>query len=753
MMVRVPTYATYINMMNGALKNKQLVDQYSFQSITGLKSQTYSGYGMQAYSIVSMEAALSVNNNYMSNNEIISVELDTMNTSLDSIQKTINDFKSALTAFSGGVAGSTTQGKTDPTGGEITFTSNDPDDYIGKTIIIDGTEFKFATDSNGNNIDISGKTTSAEIMTALKDKVNASFPDNDFNFNGSTFTYPLNSVNENSTVLKATGVTTGEPKSESTATVGNITPDYTGGEITFSSNDINDYLGKTITVNGVQYTFANDGNGNNIDISGATTAEEIMTALKNKLPANSDFTFDGATFKFPLYTINGASSVLKANGVTTGEPHTMSNDQYQEMKNLQNQAFAAMKMLADSLNTFVNGKYLFGGGVSNEPPVNFPFSTLEEFQAYYNGIDVKYPSSSAASLTNMEFDGESLGSITLEGSGGNTGTITAGNAGGFLKESVKANDKTTGDLTFDKNNNTIKATEYGAFNTLKAGDTLVIGGNAAGANGKAYVIKSVSADGKTITVEDSTPIAADATVSPNNDITFSTSYPVGSVINMEGFGSNISPQVQVTGISDDGTQLYVTVDSGRFPTEGSPVTFDADGKWSMKSDSYYQGGTLSSTKRISDNQSITFDITAQDPVFEQLFRALGEIAQGNMVDTRNPADDIDSLIDSDQAKNRVEDALDLIQDALFNSSANASVQNADLYTVLAKVNSQTVVMKNVSDNQTLVKTNLETNISSLKNVDKTEAAVKLQLAMTNLEASYSVLQASMNLSLLNFMNN
>src|SRR5699024_5146443 len=124
-------YATYINMMNGALKNKQLVDQYSFQSITGLKSQTYSGYGMQAYSIVSMEAALSVNNNYMSNNEIISVELDTMNTSLDSIQKTINDFKSALTAFSGGVAGSTTQGKTDPTGGEITFTSNDPDDYIG----------------------------------------------------------------------------------------------------------------------------------------------------------------------------------------------------------------------------------------------------------------------------------------------------------------------------------------------------------------------------------------------------------------------------------------------------------------------------------------------------------------------------------------------------------------------------------------------------------------------------------------------
>lgn len=91
-MVRVPTYSTYINMMNGALKNKQLVDQYSFQSITGLKSQTYSGYGMSAYSIVSLEAALTVNNNYMENNSILEVELNTINTSLESIQSTIKDF-------------------------------------------------------------------------------------------------------------------------------------------------------------------------------------------------------------------------------------------------------------------------------------------------------------------------------------------------------------------------------------------------------------------------------------------------------------------------------------------------------------------------------------------------------------------------------------------------------------------------------------------------------------------------------------
>ena len=80
-----------------------------------------------------------------------------------------------------------------------------------------------------------------------------------------------------------------------------------------------------------------------------------MNALKDKLPSNPEFKFEGTKFSFPLYTINGSSTVLKANGVTTGEPHTMSNDQYQEMKQLQTTAFSTLKMLVDGLHTFVNG--------------------------------------------------------------------------------------------------------------------------------------------------------------------------------------------------------------------------------------------------------------------------------------------------------------------------------------------------------------------------------------------------------------
>lgn len=637
-MTRIPTYANYVNMLNQTMKNKQQLDTYNYQAITGLKAQNYSGYGSSAFNIVSFEASLNVTQNFLDTNDILNIEVKAMNTAMDAVSKAIADFKSSLTSFSG-------------------------------------------------------------------------------------------------------------------MDLGNITPDYTGGELNFSSNDINDYLGKTLTIDGVKYTFANDSNGNNIDISGATTAEDIMTALKDKLPANPDFKFEGTKFTFPLYTVNGSSTVLNATGVTTGEPHTMSAEQSQEMANLQQQAFSTMLQLVDSLNVSANGKYLFGGGVSTEPPINFPFKTLDDFQQYYNGTSIKYPTSGNANLSNWSFTSKETGDLTLSrgAAGGNSGVIGAENAGAFLRESVIGGAQTTGDLTFNVDKNTVNATEYGAFNNLKAGDTMVIGGNDAGTNAKAYIIKSVSADGKTITFENSTPVQADLTVADGGDIKFSSSYPVGSVIDMSGFGNNISPQVQVTGISDDGTQLYVSVDPSRWPAAGAPQTIDASSKWEMQTSSYYKGGELSSEHLLSGNQSLTMDITASNPAFEKLFRALGEIAQGNMIDTRNPADEFDGLIDNSQTSQRIENGLDLIADGLYNKGMNNSKTNADLYTVMAKLNSNAVVLKSVIDSQTLVKKNLEDSISSLKDVDRTEAAAKALLAAGNLDASYAVINTAMSVSLLNYL--
>ena len=637
MITRVPTYNTYLNMVQQTTNLKTKIDLYSYQMTTGIRYQEYSGYGMQAHTMVNLESMLGVTQSYLDNNKVINIENNTISTALEGINETISDFKSTLTS------------------------------------------------AIGMDLD-------------------------------------------------------------------SASPDITGGSITFGSNNVADYMNTTLTVNGVQYTFSNNDTGNNIDISAAQNGTDVMQALQNKLPANSSFTFEENTFSFPLYTIDGPSTVLQVTGVTTGDAHSMSDDQYNQLTILQNTAFSTLKMLTDALNTQVNGKYIFGGGTANTAPINFPFGNLEEFQAYYDGENILFPSNPSALMCNKTYDSNDTGAITIASTGGNTGTLTAANAGAFLHEAINANAQNVGELNFSTFNNTITSTQYGAFNTIGEGDTLVIGGDGAGTNAKVYVVKSVSSDGKTITVDDSTPIAEDLTITPDStvadeSITFSTSLPVGTVLTLDGFNdNNLASHIQITGVSADGSTLTFTADPSLIPN----TTYQPSKDISLNAETYYQGGSLTSEKRISDNQSITFDITGGDAVFQKMFEALGTIAQGNIVSsfdaTQGETGDINTTL------NRVNDAMDLIQSAIYSSGVSDSYEtNPDIYTVLAKVNANSVVLNNVSEMQTTVKANLQNSIYSIKNVDQTEAAIMALMATNNLNASYACLQQVMNVSLLNYM--
>lgn len=637
MITRVPTYNTYLNMVQQTTNLKTKIDLYSYQMTTGIRYQEYSGYGMQAHTMVNLESMLGVTQSYLDNNKVINIENNTISTALEGINETISDFKSTLTS------------------------------------------------AIGMDLD-------------------------------------------------------------------SASPDITGGSITFGSNNVADYMNTTLTVNGVQYTFSNNDTGNNIDISAAQNGTDVMQALQNELPANSSFTFEENTFSFPLYTIDGPSTVLQVTGVTTGDAHSMSDDQYNQLTILQNTAFSTLKMLTDALNTQVNGKYIFGGGTANTAPINFPFGNLEEFQAYYDGENILFPSNPSALMCNKTYDSNDTGAITIASTGGNTGTLTAANAGAFLHEAINANAQNVGELNFSTFNNTITSTQYGAFNTIGEGDTLVIGGDGAETNAKVYVVKSVSSDGKTITVDDSTPIAEDLTITPDStvadeSITFSTSLPVGTVLNLDGFNdNNLASHIQITGVSADGSTLTFTADPSLIPN----TTYQPSKDISLNAETYYQGGSLTSEKRISDNQSITFDITGGDAVFQKMFEALGTIAQGNIVSsfdaTQGETGDINTTL------NRVNDAMDLIQSAIYSSGVSDSYEtNPDIYTVLAKVNANSVVLNNVSEMQTTVKANLQNSIYSIKNVDQTEAAIMALMATNNLNASYACLQQVMNVSLLNYM--
>ena len=644
-MTRVLTYMTNMNLLSSTLKNKQVFELYNFQATTGLKAQSYSGYGVSAYSIVNLEATLNVTKNFLENNKLLSTEINAMATSMDAITDAALDIRTMLNNFS-------------------------------------------STDAS------------------------------------------------------------------------QLTPDYTGGEITFTDNNEATYIGKTITINGTQYTFsANDGTGNNIDLSGIAAdsgtegyASKVMQALKDKIDPTGtypDYKFDGATFKFPLYTINGGSTILSATGVKTGEPYTMNQDQAHNLSDLQNFAFTSMQLIADALNVSANGKYLFGGGDATGSPINFPFNNLQEFQDYYDGINIKFPDSSSANLCNRTVTNKQTGGLTIDKIEGNKFTITPDVAGGFLETVVIANPSTTGKLTFNADKNTLNATEYGAFSAIQPGDTLVLSGTAN--NNNSFVVKSVSADGKTITFEDQDGhnIVDEAAIDDPTGITISTSFPIGTVIDLNNMASNVAPRVQVTGVNGDGS-LNVTADPNYFNAD---TTYIADSSsWSMSTMSYYTGGDLNLTRRVSENQSITLDITANDSGFEKIFRALGQVAQANIVDTTNPADAV-GLIDVNKAQNILHEAMKLMQSGIDDSGETTRTStNSSIYAITAKLSANKVMLNSVDENLGMVQSNLVDSIDSLKNVDKTEAATKAILAQTNLEASYSILQNALNMSLLNYLD-
>lgn len=535
-MVRVPTYASAMNLLNRTMQTKSMVDMYSYQATTGIKYANYAGYGMSASNIVNMEASLSVTQNFIDNNVILNTTIKAMSTVMENIEDSVSSFKSQL-----------------------------------------------------NN-----------ALSALSD-------------------------------------------------------------------------------------------------------------LENGKPVSSDV----------------AASISE----------------------LQTVAFAGMSLLSDSLNTSVAGKYIFGAG-SSAAPTQFKFSTLEQFQKYYDGINVQYPTTSNANLSSREVNAATSGNLTVSkdaGAADNEFVLSA--AKGFTSTAVTGGEATTGNLTFSAADNTLKASVRGAFNTIGAGDTMLFDDGAG--NTKAYIVSSVSADGKTITFSDETPVTADATFADGKNasgdaVSINTSFAVGTVVDFNG-SSEVAPTMQVVGIKDNG-DLIVRADESYFGT--LPVTIDAADKWSMTSNSYYIGGSATETFRVSDNQSITLDVSANDSVFDKLFRAFGMIAQGNLVQT----DADGNVTNADEVNQLVNDAMDFLQSAIDNNGRSTGGKNETLSLVIAKVSANYVTLNNVKGTLESVQKNLEDSVYAIKNVDKTEASVKLLEAQNSLEASYQILNSTLNLSLLNYLS-
>lgn len=778
MTTRVPTTATYRIYMNNMSNQKSSINQLSYQATTGNKYDSYDKYGLSSYRILSLQNEQSVVEKYLETNSISQVVLESQ-------QKAVNDIRSAVISFRDQLreffANDLTKMSKDPSEEELIALQNTQEAAFEAMSLM---AYYLNSQVDGNYIFGGGKDGQKPVdfpYTTLEDFQAA--------YDGKILTYPTSYSASLSEMSSASELTNGATLKQNFQT---LTPKTTvrTGEAT---NEMRfDSANKTLTANNVD-TFKGFSAGDKIGITGTAGNNKTLTVASvsddgKTLTFVEDVADETLTNSAGVTLTKGWSFVNTPEDILQNQPETnVLKGATGEFSNLK--AGEKMKIEGTGANDgykTIESISLDGSTITFKEQVvtEAPVTTAKAHQSLDTGT-ITAQSNAGTVIQNFTVNKDQLtvAGQTLKALNANTfanvkagqnitindklyyvkdvsddgktltfsgnvpdaadwtGTTvefaTRSDTRGFITDSLKGSALQTGDIGFYAKDNAMKAAVKGAFSSYKTGDTLVVQG--ADGNDRMYIVKSVSADGRTVSFDDSTPVAEDMNITNGKQITdgkgitIGKSYPVGATVDLGKTSGAYNGKYTVTGVSDDGKTL--TVKTKDFPEYGDEETFaTAD----VATYSYYDGGYLKTTYRVSETSAFSNDVTAASSAFEKLFRAMGEIAQGNLLDADNP----------ESAHARVSDALNILDASL---NANSKEKNGDITSIQYSVISKLDLVKTTIESQTASKESLTTYINNMTQVDKTEAVTYLLQAKQDLEVSYSVLSAINRLSLLQYL--
>ena len=787
-MTRVPTTATYNLYMSQMSKQKAAMTDISYQAATGNRYDSYDKYGLSTYRLLSLQNERAVTNKYLETNSITQVVLEAQQTSVDGIRSALTDVRSQVREF---FANDLAAMSENPTEEELLALQNVQEAAFEAMSLI---AYYLNTQVDGNYVFGGGKTTTPPVdfpYTTLEEFQAV--------YDGDVLTYPNSysaSLSQMSTSADVLGGVTikqefqtldpkvvvyhGSPANEMTfdSATNSLSADpdtflgiQPGDQVIVQGTGGND---QTLTVqsvseDGSMLTFAETVADETITDSSAvsitkgswvfSSTEDLTTGITTNALTGRPGSFSDLKEGEKLL-INGTGS---NNGYLTIKEISDDGSTITFEENVVNETIGVEKLTDRTVNIQQSTQT---GTITAEKNVGIVIETIDCPQSLTVNTADNTITGAAGTFSNLK-GGQT---VTITDSAGNeyalyvksvspdgptldisTGTPvpdtnltnvplvvrTHSDIGGFVTSSMKGSALQTGDIGFSVNQNAMTATVKGAFSSYKTGDCLIIKG--ADGNDKMYIIDSVSEDGRTVKFSDETPVEEEMsllngnTIADGAGVTICKTYSVGATVEMGGTNGAYNGLYTVLGVSDDGKELIVRTED--FPEYGATESFTSA---RFETSTYYNGGQLSSSYRVSETTTIVNDINASSAAFEKVFRALGAIAQGNMLDP----DNIDS------ATQRVSEALDLLDEAL---TANSKETNGDVTSVQYAVISKLDLVKTTIDNQTALQNSLETYISSLTQVDKTEAATMLLQAAENLKVSYSVLSTINSLSLLNYL--
>ena len=778
MTTRVPTTATYRIYMNNMSNQKSSINQLSYQATTGNKYDSYDKYGLSSYRILSLQNEQSVVEKYLETNSISQVVLESQQKAVDDIRSAIIKFRDQLREF---FANDLTTMSKNPSEEELIALQNTQEAAFEAMSLM---AYYLNSQVDGNYIFGGGKDGQKPVdfpYTTLEDFQAA--------YDGKILTYPTSYSASLSEMSSASELTNGATLKQNFQT---LTPKTTvrTGEAT---NEMRfDSANKTLTANNVD-TFKGFSAGDKIGITGTAGNNKTLTVASvsddgKTLTFVEDVADETLTNSAGVTLTKGWSFVNTPEDILQNQPETnVLKGATGEFSNLK--AGEKMKIEGTGANDgykTIESISLDGSTVTFKEQVvtEAPVTTAKAHQSLDTGT-ITAQSNAGTVIQNFTVNKDQLtvAGQTLKALNANTfanvkagqnitindklyyvkdvsddgktltfsgnvpdaadwtGTTvefaTRSDTRGFITDSLKGSALQTGDIGFYAKDNAMKASVKGAFSSYKTGDTLVVQG--ADGNDRMYIVKSVSTDGRTVSFDDSTPVAEDMNITNGKQITdgkgitIGKSYPVGATVDLGKTSGAYNGKYTVTGVSDDGKTL--TVKTKDFPEYGAEETFaTAD----VATYSYYDGGYLKTTYRVSETSAFSNDVTAASSAFEKLFRAMGEIAQGNLLDADKP----------ESAYARVSDALNILDASL---NANSKEKNGDITSIQYSVISKLDLVKTTIESQTASKESLTTYISNMTQVDKTEAVTYLLQAKQDLEVSYSVLSAINRLSLLQYL--
>lgn len=778
MTTRVPTTATYRIYMNNMSNQKSSINQLSYQATTGNKYDSYDKYGLSSYRILSLQNEQSVVEKYLETNSISQVVLESQ-------QKAVNDIRSAVISFRDQLreffANDLTTMSKNPSEEELIALQNTQEAAFEAMSLM---AYYLNSQVDGNYIFGGGKDGQKPVdfpYTTLEDFQAA--------YDGKILTYPTSYSASLSEMSSASELTNGATLKQNFQTLTPKTTVRTGA----ATNEMRfDSANKTLTANNVD-TFKGFSAGDKIGVTGtagnnktltvASVSDDGKTLTFVEDVADETLTNSaGVTFTKGWSFVNTPEDILQNQPETnvlkgaTGEfsnlkagekmkiEGTGANDGYKTIESISldgstvtfkeqvvTEAPVTTAKVHQSLDTGTitaqsNAGTVIQSFTVNKNQLTVAGQTLKALNAN-TFANVKAGQNITINdklyyVKDVSDDGKTLtfsGNVpdAADWTGTTVEFATRSDTRGFITDSLKGSALQTGDIGFYAKDNAMKAAVKGAFSSYKTGDTLVVQG--ADGNDRMYIVKSVSADGRTVSFDDSTPVAEDMNITNGKQITdgkgitIGKSYPVGATVDLGKTSGAYNGKYTVTGVSDDGKTL--TVKTKDFPEYGAEETFaTAD----VATYSYYNGGYLKTTYRVSETSAFSNDITAASSAFEKLFRAMGEIAQGNLLDADNP----------ESAHARVSDALNILDASL---NANSKEKNGDITSIQYSVISKLDLVKTTIESQTASKESLTTYINNMTQVDKTEAVTYLLQAKQDLEVSYSVLSAINRLSLLQYL--